>query len=315
VRTVFVHHPRRATIDRALAQVRTIGDRSVVVIEDPEELAERLPEIEALVVSVPPRGIWERATRLRLLHLAGVGAEQLLPAPDLPAHVRIACPRGVFAIEAAEHVIATMLALVRRLPDLVRAQQHQLWRRHEAERLAGKTLAILGLGEIGRRVARIARAMEMRVVATRRSAAPDPDADEVYGPEHTHDLLAMADAIVVALPLTDSTRRLIDDAALARCRPHAVLVSIARAGVVDESALVDALVAVRLAGAALDGFDPEPLPPDSGMWSVPNLLVTPHSAGFGLRYAARVLEHALDNVARLEGEQPLLGEIDRNRGY
>src|SRR6187431_1918026 len=115
VGTVVVLHPHRSTIERACAELDT--DREIVVLDDPARLEERLPVIEALVVSIPPRGIWHRATRLRLLHLAGVGAERLLPAPDLPDHVRIACPRGLFAPEAAEHAIATMLALVRRLPD------------------------------------------------------------------------------------------------------------------------------------------------------------------------------------------------------
>jgi phosphoglycerate dehydrogenase-like enzyme len=323
--TLHVLHPRRATIEEAVARVtmersldeacdEAIGE-AIVVWTDPAELAARIDEVELLLVSAPPRGPWAGATRLRLIHLAGVGAESLLPAPDLPERVRIASARGLFAAEAAEHAVAVMLAVLRGIPQLVDRQRARRWQRDPADRVEGKTLGILGLGTIGQRVARVARALGMRVIATRRSGASHPDADEVLTPTRTAELLARADVIVVALPSTPATHGLLDGPALAGCRAGAVLINIARGGIVDEQALAQALAEGRLAGAALDVFEREPLPPDSPLWDAPNLLVTPHCAGFARDYAARLLVRVLDNVARLRSGAPLLGEVDRVRGY
>jgi phosphoglycerate dehydrogenase-like enzyme len=307
VSVIHVLHPERGPFDRAIAGARIWTDLA--------ELDAHIGEVEVLLAAQPPRGIWARAARLRLVHLAGVGAEALLPAPDLPAHVRIAGARGLFADEAAEHVIASMLALLRGLPQLVERQRGGEWRRHEVDRAAGKTIGILGLGEIGSRVACIAQAMRMRVIATKRRPAPHEHVDEVLAPEHTNDLLAASDVVVVALPSTPATRGLLDADALARCRPGALLVDVGRGGIVDEHALVRALLDGRLGGAALDVFEHEPLPSDSPLWHVPGLLVTPHLAGFGRDYLGRLVARVLDNVARLDRGEPLLGEIDRDTGY
>lgn len=310
---IHVLHPHRTVFERAIAALAI--ERRITVISTPDELAACIADVEVLLAAQPPRGSWAGARRLRLLHLAGVGAESLLPARDLPAAVRIAGARELFADEAAEHVIAAMLALLRGLPALVDRQRRGEWRRHEVDRAAGKTIGILGLGAIGGRVARVARALGMRVIATRRRPAPHRDVDEVLPAARTRDVLAHADVVVVALPSTAATRGLVDADAIAGCRPGALLVDVARGGIVDEAALVRALIDGRLGGAALDVFEHEPLDVASPLWHVPNLLVTPHLAGYGRDYVARLLVRVLDNVDRLERGAPLLGEVDRDAGY
>ncbi|HWB78916.1 MAG TPA: D-2-hydroxyacid dehydrogenase [Nannocystaceae bacterium] len=313
IEVIHVLHAHRRSFARAIATLAI--ERRIVLLETPDELAACIGEVEVLLASHPPQGSWARAQRLRLLHLAGVGAESLLPAPDLHPAVRIAGARDLFADEAAEHVIATMLALLRGLPTLVDRQRRGEWLRHEVERASGKIIGILGLGAIGGRVARVARALGMRVLATRRRPAPHEHADEVWPPSRTRDVLAHADVVVVTLPSTPQTRGLIDPDALACCRRGALLVDVARGGIVDEDALVRALLDGHLAGAALDVFEHEPLDAASPLWRVPNLLVTPHLAGYGRDYVARLLVRVLANVDRLERGEPLLGEVDRDAGY
>ena len=310
IHVLHAHRPSFAHAIEALA-----SERRIVLLETSDALAACIGEVEVLLTSRPPPGSWAGAQRLRLLHLAGVGAESLLPAPDLHPSVRIAGARELFADEAAEHVIATMLALLRGLPTLVDRQRRGEWLRHEVDRAAGKTIGILGLGAIGGRVARIARALGMHVVATRRRPAPHAEVDEVFAPERTRDVLAQSDVVVVTLPSTAATRASIDADALACCRRGAIVVDVARGGIVDEDALVRALIEGRLAGAALDVFAHEPLHDASPLCRVPNLLVTPHLAGYGRDYVARLLTRVLANVDRLERGEPLLGEVDRDAGY
>ena len=176
--------------------------------------------------------------------------------------------------------------------------------------LAGRTLGILGLGAIGEAVARKARALGMRVIGTRRSGAPTPHADRIYPPSGTDEVLEESDAIVVLLPLTPETQGLLDRQRLSRMREGALLVNLARGGIVEEDALAESLKQGHLGGAALDVFDAEPLPPGNPLWDTPNLLITPHMGGLVGDYLDRALEIFFENLDRLERGAPLL----RQRG-
>jgi phosphoglycerate dehydrogenase-like enzyme len=171
------------------------------------------------------------------------------------------------------------------------------------------------MGAIGEAVARRARAFGMRVLGTQRTPRPNEWAEEVLGPDGTERVLSESDYVVVILPLTSETRGCLGASMLEKLRPGAVLVNMARGGIVDEEALATMLRAGRLRGAALDVFDEEPLPATSPLWDVPNLVVTPHVAGFSRDYLPRSFEIFADNVRRLERGEALLNEIDRERGY
>ncbi len=287
-------------------------------VRDAEALAERLPEADVLVIS----GLWrnallEQAPRLRLIQSISAGTDQY-DRPALAARgVRLASAQGANAQGVAEHAMALILALARRLPEARDNQARRHWRgmiddlAAREDELGAKTLLIVGLGGIGGRLATLARAFDMRVLAMRRDpSAGAGAADEVHGMDALRELLARADLVALTCPLTPQTENLIDEAALRRMKPSAMLVNIARGRCVDETALVAALRDGRIAAAALDVAREEPLPVNSPLWDAPNLLLTPHTGGEIRRYEDRVIDLLLDNLNRMwRGEAELRNQI------
>jgi len=307
---IHVFHSRAREIAALIAGAEP--SRPVIAWERSGELAAGLSDVRVLFAPLPPREGWAGARALELLQLAGAGVDHLLPSPDLPGHVAVAGIRGVFADEAAEHAILMMLALTRRLPELLDRQRAKEWAQRPVAKLAGRTVLVLGLGEIGRRVASRASALGMRVLGVKRTAGPVPHVDRVG---ELDALLPEADCVVVTVPLTAATRHLLDARAIARLPRGALVVHLSRGGVIDERALLAALESGALGGAALDVFEREPLAPESPLWNAPNTIVTPHLAGFGERYIDAAVLALLENVRRLEAGEPLLGLIDRAAGY
>jgi phosphoglycerate dehydrogenase-like enzyme len=287
-------------------------------VRDAETLESRLPEADVLVIS----GLWrdallDRAPRLRYIQSIGAGTDQFPREALASREIRLASARGVNARAVAEHAMALILALSRRLPEARDNQARRVWRgmigdlaRREDE-LGGKTLLIVGLGDIGGRLARLAKAFDMRVVGLRRDpAAGAGAADLVYPMGALGSLLPEADFVALTCPLTPETEKLIDAAALARMNPSSYLVNIARGRVVDEAALIEALAAGRIAGAALDVTTEEPLPPASPLWGMEHVLITPHTAGETRRYEDNVIDILRDNLDRLwRGEAELRNQI------
>jgi phosphoglycerate dehydrogenase-like enzyme len=278
-------------------------------------LEEELDSIEVLLCAEPPRIDWSRATRLRLLQLMGSGIETLWPATGLPAAVEVANARGIHLPEMRDHALALMLAFERRLFALAEAQRERRWSPAAAGSLAGKTVAVLGLGEVGRSLAAACAALGMRVVGVRAEPRPTPSVERVYGPEDLEQALRAADYVIVLVPLTEGTRGLLDARALGVLRPSAVLIHLSRGGVVDEAALCAALREGRLAGAALDVLEREPLPPESPLWIAPRLVITPHVAGRLRGYLERALALLLENVERVERGAAAKTRVDRERRY
>jgi phosphoglycerate dehydrogenase-like enzyme len=280
-----------------------------------EDFAARIGEIEVLLALRPPRGLWAGARRLRMIQISGAGVDALLPAPDLPPEVLVANGRGISGSTMAEYALGWMLHFARRVPRNQEQQARREWRLYASSMLEGATCGILGLGAIGEAVAARAKAFGMRVLATQRTPKPCEHADEVVGMDGTERVLAESDYVVVILPLTPETRGWLDEARLSKLAREAVLVNMARGGIVDEPALAAMLRGDRLRGAVLDVFEEEPLPESSPLWDVPNLVVTPHVAGFRRDYLERVFEIFAENVHHLEAGEPLRNEIDRAKGY
>ena len=283
-----------------------------------EELAARIAEADVLSVSM----MWSneliaRAPRLRLIQSISAGVDQYDRAALAQAGIRLASAAGVNANAVAEHAMALILSLSRRLPEARDNQARRVWRgmisdpaQREAE-LAGRTLLIVGLGRIGSRLARLAKAFDMRVLATRRDpAAGAGAADAVGGMEALGTMLPEADYVVLACPLTPQTERLINAETLALMRPGAALVNVARGRCVDEPRLIAALGEGRIAAAALDCAAEEPLAESSPLWAMPNVLVTPHTAGETRAYEDNVIDILLDNIGRLwRGEAGLRNQV------
>jgi phosphoglycerate dehydrogenase-like enzyme len=265
-----------------------------------------------------PAGLLELAPRLRWYQAMTAGVDRvpdtLLRSPRLV----VTSARGHNAGAVAEHVIWALLSLARQARTLHRSQEAGRWERLTPGELAGKTLGVAGFGAIGEQVARRARAFEMRVIGTRRSAKPgdtDPLLDDLLPADGLDDLLARSDAVVVAVPLTAETRGLFGAEALKKMQPHAYLIDVSRGGVVDGAALAEALASGTIAGAAIDVADPEPLPADSPLWQMENVIITPHISGSSAAFNERAVDFFLQNLRRFQAGEPLLNVVDAERGY
>ena len=283
-----------------------------------EDTLARVAEGHVLVLS----GFWsgamlERAANLRFVQVCAAGYDQF----DLDAlgarGVRLANGSGVNRNAVSDHAMALLLALARHVHTGRDRQRAHEWRgmisdlgRREEE-LAGKTMLVYGLGAIGSRLARLARAFDMRVVGIKRDPANhDGSADEVRSPDRLHESLAEADVVALTCPLTPQTENLIDAAALARMRPGAYLINVARGRCVHEPDLVDALERGAIAGAGIDTTWEEPLAPESPLWDLENALITPHTAGETRQYEDNVVDILVENVRRLQrGEGTLVNAI------
>jgi phosphoglycerate dehydrogenase-like enzyme len=255
--------------------------------------------------------------RLRWVHATSAGAGELVRAaglaPEDLERVVVTTSSGVHAVPLAEFAVLGLLAIAKELPRLVAEQRDRAWPevRQPLRELAGQTLFLVGLGEIGREVARLGKALGMHTVGFRRTQGPPPEwVDEVHGPDRLTELAGRADAMVVSLPMTEQTAGLIDRATIRRLPPSCIFVNVGRGGVVDEPALVDALRDRRIAGAVLDVFATEPLPQDSPLWTLPTVLVTAHGAALSARENERIVELFVDNLRRHLDGRPLRNVVE-----
>jgi phosphoglycerate dehydrogenase-like enzyme len=292
------------------ARWRALLDRAEVLFGVPEDSTEGLAE----VVNGLPRLRWVHATS------AGAG-EQVRKAglsPEALKRVVITTSSGVHAVPLAEFAILGLLAMAKELPRLIEDQRARAWPevRRPVRELSGQTLFLLGLGEIGREVARLGKALGMRTVGFRRTEGPPPEwVDEVHGPERLAELAGQADAMVVSLPMTEQTAGLVDRAIIEGLPASCIFVNIGRGGVVDEPSLIDALRDRRIAGAVLDVFATEPLPADSPLWTLPNVVVTPHAAALSARENERIAELFADNLRRYLDGRPLRNIVEPGLYY
>jgi glyoxylate/hydroxypyruvate reductase len=287
------------------ARWKALLDRAEVLFGIPGDSAEGLAE----VVATAPAARWIHATSAG----AGEVVRRAKLAPEALERVAVTTSSGVHAVPLAEFALLGMLALAKELPRLLEDQRARSWPEvyRPVRELHGQTLFLVGLGEIGREVARLAKALGMRTVGFRRTQGPPPDGvDEVHGPERLRELAPDADTMVVSLPLTEQTAGLIDQATIDRLPAHCIFVNVGRGGVVDEPALTVALASRRIAGAALDVFATEPLPPDSPLWSLPNVLVTPHAAALSAKENERIVELFVANLRRYLDGEPLTKRIE-----
>ena len=253
---------------------------------------------------------------LRLVHCTSAGVERYMPLDWLPPGAVLTNSRGIHAEKGGEYGLLALMMLNDRLPQHVTNQRRHVWAPDHSTPIRGKTVLIYGVGAIGGAIAEKAKGLGLRVWGIRRSAEPHPHLDRIAGPEELDALLPAVDFLVVACPLTAETRGAIGLAQLDRLRPHAGLVNVARAAIVDYDHLAGALRAGRLAGAVLDVFAPEPLPADSPLWDVPNLVVTPHtSSDDPAGYVERSLAILATNLGHLRAGTPLVNVVDPRLGY
>jgi phosphoglycerate dehydrogenase-like enzyme len=263
------------------------------------------------------------AKRLKWIHSPAAAVHQLMFPELVGSSVVVTNSTAVHGPVVAEHAIAVLLALAKRLPQAMRYQEKRewsqdlLWRtRPRPREVEGATVAVIGLGGIGMEFTRRAKALGMKVLGVRENPAKGSEgADQVCGPAEIESVLPQADYVLLCTPVTPATTRIINRARLARMKPDSYLINVARGTLVDEPALIEALSDRRIAGAALDVFEEEPLPADSPFWSLENVLITPHTAAVTERLWERHFEHIVENLKRFVAGQPLLNQVDKRRGY
>ncbi|MCR9255411.1 MAG: D-2-hydroxyacid dehydrogenase [Alphaproteobacteria bacterium] len=262
------------------------------------------------------KGLADIAPNLKLIHIIGAGVEHLAPFDWLPSGVTLTNNRGVHAPKSGEWGAMALLMLNARMPELLESQRRHAWNALFETPIAGKTVAIVGAGEMGGSVAERIRPFGPHIVGVRRGGAPHPAVDEMVGPDRLDEVLGRSDFVLVTLPMTRETKGLIDRRRIGLMKPGAGIVNMGRAPVIDYDALVDALRSGHLRGAILDVFEPEPLPERSPYWDVPNLIATPHISSDDLTaYIPRTLDLLLDNLGRMLDGKPFRNVVRPDLGY
>lgn len=288
-------------------------------IEQRRALDDTLAQAQVLFGWSIPQDLLRRAPRLRWIQAMSAGVDEFLGTGIEASAILVTDASGIHRIPIGEFALGQMLALAKGFPKLWVQQTEHRWRRIVPGELYERTLAILGLGAIGGEVARLAKAFGMRVLATRRSAQTRQegvaDVDVLYPLAELREMIAQADFLVLAVPLTAETRGLIGEGELRQLKRTAYVINVSRGAVVDEAALLRALKEGWFAGAALDVFPQEPLPRDHELWGLSNVMITPHVAGDSERYNVRATELFCQNLRCYLAGQPLLNQVDFTKGY
>jgi len=264
-----------------------------------------------------PEAFCRAAPRLQWIHALSAGVDGLVSVPEIRARrIRVSATKGIHGLPIAEHVLGMILSFARGFHVLREQQRLPEWQKYrDADEISGKTAGILGLGSIGRIIAEKCKLLGMRVVGLRMRPAPEPMVDRVYRPTELPALLEESDHVVIALPLTPETHHLIGEKQLRTMKPSACLINVARGKIVDEPALIEALKRGWIAGAGLDVFESEPLPHSSELWTLPNVIVSPHMAAISPYYMDRAIKVFCENLARFRAGEALLHEFDWDAGY
>ncbi len=315
--------------DALLEQVRAAAGEDATLRAGAGE-AELLPlvaDADVLLAGTLTPRLLAAASHLRWVHSIGAGVEGLLFPELVASDVTLTNARGAHHVAMPEYVLMAMLSWAHHLPALVKAQARREWIKPVAEEVTGKTLGLLGYGEIGRAVAKRAAALDVRCLVYRRhpergasgtdSGGQDTDelVERVYGPSELHAFLGACDFVVNSLPLTTETHGLLGEAELRAMRPTAVLIHLGRGPTVQQGPLLAALRGGWIAGAFLDVFDQEPLPTDSPLWGLENVVITSHTSGNSVHYTERSIAIFCENLRRYRAGESLRNVVDKQLGY
>jgi phosphoglycerate dehydrogenase-like enzyme len=327
--TVALQDPQRSLI-RAAAPDAELVDRAC---RTPDDVRELVAGCDAMLGFIMPTDLGAHAPQLKWVQLLSAGADHAMGA-FTPASFQMTTASGIHATPIAEYTLASMLVYAHRFHQMLRAQLKHEWLRSgfpgTIEELRGKTFGVIGYGSIGRESARLAKAFGMRVLALKRDPANrrdngwspeglgDPEGvipEKFFGPDQRIEILRESDYLTVTLPGTPHTKKFIGAREIAAMRPGAYLVNIGRGEVIDEAALIEALKAGKIGGAGLDVFEKEPLPKESPIWDLANVILTPHMSGANRGYMDKACALFADNIRRFVAGKPLLNLVDRHLGY
>jgi len=313
-------YPYRVTperLERIAARTGVTSFMNSRFVDGEDEFRSHIANADATVGwRVPKNIIAEKGQNLAFIQLTGVGVNHLTPFDWLPRRTELVTASGAQCPTAADTAAMAMLMLNGHMPEII-AQQHKAeWKATFAAPIAGKTALIVGVGSMGRAVARVAMALGLRVLGISRSGRPRRGIETVATLAELHKLLPLADFVVLAPALTDETRGMMTANAFAQMKRTAGIINLGRAALIDETALIAALRAGWIGGAVLDGYAQEPLLPASPLWTTPNLIALPHVAsGEPTLFMDRVVEILCSNLRRWREGRPLLNRVSRRYGY
>ncbi|MFK7963282.1 MAG: D-2-hydroxyacid dehydrogenase [Burkholderiaceae bacterium] len=276
---------------------------------------EQLTRAEVLMTNSMPAGVFGRMPNLRWLQAMSAGVDGWMAMPDLPQTLTLTCARGTHRESMPENIIGALLFVAKPYQKAVANQKLRKWDQKPAEPLTGKTLGILGLGTIGAEVARVASALGLRVIGTRRQPRAVDHVAEVLPPEQTPKLLSQADFVLALLPATPQTENFINAERLAMMKPGAWLLNFGRGQLVNDGDLIEAVQTKTIAGAVLDVFRQEPLPASDPYWDTDGIIVLPHIGGPHPERSKIVARLFVENLERFVNGQPLREVVDRDAGY
>ncbi len=288
-----------------------------ILFEDRAEMLERLPKADALYGGSPREDMLDRCAKLRWIHMRSAGVDRYFPQQLAQRGIALTNGSGAYDIPIAEHVFAMALSLTRQINLHIRNQLEKRWERGDRPAdLYGKNLGVYGMGSIGTRVAQIGAAFGMKAYGVARRGRSKPDfAEALWTPDRLDDLLRLSDLFVVCLPLTNATRNCVGAREFGLMKQTALFFNIGRGATVNAAALTRALTEGQIAGAGLDVTNPEPLPVESPLWDMPNVILTPHVSGSSAVSAERGEEIAIENIRRFAAGEPLLNLVDPQHGY
>ena len=314
------------TLDPLMPELKALerisGGTKVVMTLDPGEIRAAAPDADILLGNAgdaaPLLAAFVHSKRVRWIHSLMAGVEDVLSPEIVASAVPLTNARGVFKQPLGEWAVAAMLYFSYDLRRMIRNQDEGLWEKFEVEELHGRTLGIVGYGEIGRAVAERAKPFGMKIVAVRRRpelSTGDPLLDATYPLEKLNEMIAQCDYVAVAAPLTRETRRMIGEAQIGAMKPSAVLLNVGRGPVIHEAPLIRALESGKIRGAGLDVFENEPLRPNHPFYKMKNVLLSPHTADRTRGWLDRAVDLFLDNFERFRTNEPLQNVVDKNAGY
>ena len=298
-----------------IASIRSAAGANDVVVSSKEQLATELEQAEIFFGFHPPE-VFQHAPHLRWIQVTSAGLDQILVPELVKRDLLISNASGVYAPQVAEQAWCLTLAIAGRVPHYWEEQQQHNWQAVDRIDLDGSTVGVIGLGGIGRRYSRVAAAFGMRVLAVDLHQPPKPDSvAALWSIDEIDQLLEQSDFVLVSCPYTSETHHLINADRFSHMKSNAVLINIARGSIVDEQALVEALQSGSIAAAGIDVCEQEPLPPESNLWEVPNLVISPHCAGLSPQRMQQMADFFIENLGRYVAGQPLMNLVDQQLGY
>jgi phosphoglycerate dehydrogenase-like enzyme len=304
-----------------MKQIRSVEGIDTVKATEHDEVLKEVKDAEVLFSNKITPEMFRRAEKLKWIQSPFVGVDSLLIEDVKKSDVIVTSTKGIHSIQASDHVFALILFFSRKLNEIVEEKRRKFWKKRHPfpfeplDELNGKTLGIIGLGSIGREVARKGKCFGMKVLGIKRTPEEVDNVDRVYGIEGLDEVLKESDFLVLCVPHTKETEKLIGERELRLMKNSAYLINIARGGVVDEEALIRALREGWIRGAGLDVFSQEPLPPSSPLWEMENVIITPHVAGSTPYYWDRAVSIFVENLGRFLRGEELINVVDKEKGY